>query len=178
MSILQRLGLAGHTAKEAILVERIKVLEAALAERSAPVGSVGSRRGVAIALATVILAIGFLLGTFTRPIMQATLDRVVVTLGRGGAVSHADAVNAAYQKGDYETALRLLRPLAEQGDAHAQLAVAEIYYHGRGVSHDDTEAMKWFLRAGEQGEVSAQFHLGEMHAQGQSVPKDYVEAAK
>jgi hypothetical protein len=177
MSILQRLGLAGHTAKEASLVERIKVLEAALAERSAVVGSIRSRRGFAIALATVIFVFGFLLGIYTRPVMEATVDRVVA-LGRSGAVSHADAVNAAYQKGDYETTLRLLRPLAEQGDAHAQLAVGEIYYHGRGVPHDDAEAMKWFLRAGEQGDASAQFHLGEMHAQGQSVPKDYVEAAK
>jgi len=177
MSIFQRFGLAGRAAQEARLVERIRFLEAALAKRNDVVGSISVRRRAAIALVTVIFVIGFLLGIYARPVMEAALDRAAKP-GPDGAVLHADAVNAAYQKGDYKTALRLLRPLAEQGYAHAQLAVGEIFYHGRGVPHDDAEAMKWFLRAGEQGDASAQFHLGEMYAQGQSVPKDFVEAAK
>jgi len=178
MSFFRRVSRAHPSHPDsASLLMRIHALEAALAERSAVASSISSRRGFAIAVATVIFMVGLFIGSYTRPFMQTTVDRVI-TLGRDRAVSHSDAVNAAYQKGDYETALRLLRPVAEQGDAHAQLAIGEIYYHGRGVTHDDAEAMKWFLRAGEQGDASAQFHLGEMHAQGESVPKDYVEAAK
>lgn len=176
MSILQRFGRLGYRAKEAALVERIKVLEAALAKHNTAAGSIVSRPGFAIAVATVTFMFGFLLGIYTRPVMQAAADRVMA-LGRGGAASQADAVNAAYEKGDYATALQLLLPLAEQGDARAQSAVGEIYYHGRGMPQDDAEAMKWFRRAGEQRDFSAQFHLGEIHAQGQSVPKDYAEAA-
>ena len=41
---------------------------------------------------------------------------------------------AAYDKGDYATALRLLRPLAEQGNAQAQTSVGAMYAKGKGVS--------------------------------------------
>ncbi len=158
-------------------MERIKVLEAALAERDTAVSSIASRPALAIIVATLIFILGLLLGVYTRPVMQASADRLLA-LGRGGTVSQADAVNAAYEKGDYATALRLLLPLAEQGDVRAQSAVGEIYYHGRGMPRDDIEAMKWFRRAGEQGEISAQFHLAEMYAQGQHVPQDFSEAFK
>ncbi len=64
---------------------------------------------------------------------------------------------AAYQRGDYATALRLLRPLAEQGDAAAQNNLGVISANGRGVPQDDAEAAKWFRLAAEQGLVEAQF---------------------
>jgi hypothetical protein len=37
-----------------------------------------------------------------------------------GGAKDTDAAYGAYQKGDYATALRHLRPLADQGDARAQ----------------------------------------------------------
>jgi TPR repeat protein len=40
---------------------------------------------------------------------------------------------AAYRSGDYATALRILRPLAEQGNAAAQLNLGSMYAHGQGV---------------------------------------------
>jgi len=41
---------------------------------------------------------------------------------------------AALQGGDYATAMRLLRPLAEQGDAVAQYNFGRMYELGAGVS--------------------------------------------
>ena len=56
----------------------------------------------------------------------------------------------------YATALRLYRPLAEQGNADAQQALGLIYAKGDGVTQDNAEAVKWFRKAAEQGNGSAQ----------------------
>ena len=83
---------------------------------------------------------------------------------------------AAYNRGDYATALRELRPLAEQGVAEAQLNLALMYANGRGVPQDYAEAMKWYRKAAEQGHAEAQVNLGIMYQNGKGVPQDYVQA--
>ena len=54
-----------------------------------------------------------------------------------------DAIIAIY-RGDNENAVRLLRPLAEQGDARAQYNLGTLYFTGGGVSRGYAEALKWF----------------------------------
>ena len=51
---------------------------------------------------------------------------------------------AAYARGDYETAVREWVPLAEQGNASVQFALGHRYAMGQGVSQDDAKAVKWF----------------------------------
>jgi TPR repeat protein len=85
--------------------------------------------------------------------------------------------NAAYQRGDYEAALGLLQPLAEQGDAHAQTAVGFMYANGQAAAQDDAAAVTWFRKAAEQGNANGQNDLGYMYANGKGVPTDYVQAA-
>ncbi len=51
---------------------------------------------------------------------------------------------AADQRGDYATALREWRPLAEQGYAKAQLFLGNMYFFGQGVSKDYVQAYMWF----------------------------------
>ncbi len=89
----------------------------------------------------------------------------------------ADARDA-YMSGDYATAFRLLRPLAEQGHAGAQSNLGSMYHDGRGVAQDDAEAVKWYQLAAEQGHASAQTFLGNMYEYGQGVSQDYAEALK
>jgi hypothetical protein len=50
---------------------------------------------------------------------------------------------AAYNRGDYATALRLFPPLAEQGNALAQRELGVMFYEGKGVKQDDVKAHKW-----------------------------------
>ena len=84
---------------------------------------------------------------------------------------------AAYERGDYATGLRRLRPLAEQGVADAQYFIGSIYGRGAlGVPQDYAEAAKWYRKAAAQGQVSAQNDLGVMYDKGQGVPQDYVQA--
>jgi TPR repeat protein len=135
------------------------------------------RYAYAAGVAAVILALGFALGVNNAPLRQAVAD-AAVALGLANAAPDVDAGNAAYQKGSYVTALRMLRPLAEQGDVRAQSTVALIFYHGRGVRQDDAEAAKWFRLAADQGDAPSQFNLGVMYAEGQGVPQDDKEAVE
>ena len=79
----------------------------------------------------------------------------------------------AYNRGDYETALKEFRPLADQGDAEAQLNLGDLYHFG---FLDNKEAAKWYRLAAEQGNAEAQSNLGLMYENGQGVPQDYVLA--
>ena len=85
---------------------------------------------------------------------------------------------AAYERGDYGTAFRLMKPLAERGDARAQHNLGVMYDYGRGVPQDNTKAAKWYRRAAEQGIPEAQHNLGLMYENGQGVPQDNTKAAK
>ncbi len=61
----------------------------------------------------------------------------------------------AYNKSDYTTARRLWRPLADQGNARAQLYLGLIYDKGQGVAQDYAQAVKWYRMAADQGDANA-----------------------
>ena len=84
----------------------------------------------------------------------------------------------AYERGDYATALKFFRPLAEQGSAEAQFLLGSFYQIGQGVPEDFVEAAKWYRKAAEQGDASAQALLGGMYRDGRGVAEDYAEAVK
>ena len=86
--------------------------------------------------------------------------------------------NAAYDKQDYTAALRLFRPLADQGYASAQLNLGMMYAKGQGVPQDYVQAVNWYRLAADRGYASAQIMLGIMYSKGQGVPQDYVQAAR
>ena len=84
----------------------------------------------------------------------------------------------AAQSGDYATALREWRPLAEQGDTSAQSNLAIMYYNGRGVAQDYAEAVKWYRKAAEQGFAEGQSGLAIMYYNGRGVVQDYAESVR
>ena len=84
----------------------------------------------------------------------------------------------AYEQGDYSTALRLLLPLAENGQKEAQATIGFMYLTGRGVPQDNLEGSKWFRKAADQGHLLAQSNLGLMYLFGQGVPQDSQTAMK
>jgi len=74
-----------------------------------------------------------------------------------------EAGKRAYDQGDYATALKELRPMAEQGDTQAQTLLGIMYNRGRGVPFDVGQAMKWYKAAADQGNAEAQCYLGAMY---------------
>ena len=69
----------------------------------------------------------------------------------------------AAQSGDYQTALREWRPLAEQGDKQAQALLGMMYDEGQGVLQDYAEAVRWYRLAAEQGDADSQNNLALMY---------------
>jgi uncharacterized protein len=160
------------------LEQEVTALQAALARcRSVAGQCAGMPRGVKTAAFAAILALGFVLGVYREPIMRS-FTGLAMAVGISGPSRDADAAYAAFDKGNFSTALKLARPLAEEGDARARSLIGYLYYHARGVKQDDGEALKWFRLAADQGDPSAQLHLGNMYAQGQGVPQDQAEAGK
>jgi TPR repeat protein len=113
----------------------------------------------------------------TLSVRVAAVALFITAVLMGPAVAGPlDDARAADRRGDYAAELRLLRPLAEQGNVEAQEALGALYSGGHGVPQDYVEAAKWFRSAAEQGFAEAQDSLARMYVQGQGVPKDYVQA--
>ena len=89
-----------------------------------------------------------------------------------------DEAVAAYERGDYATAIRGFRKAAEQGNIFSQVNLGHAYAEGRGAPRDYQEAVKWYRKAAEQGYVPAQVHLGTMYFEGRIVPQNYQESVK
>jgi TPR repeat protein len=64
----------------------------------------------------------------------------------------------AYYAGDYATALKEWRPLAEQGDANTQHNLGLMYYNGRGVPQDYVQAHMWWNLAAAVGHKDAAYN--------------------
>jgi hypothetical protein len=72
---------------------------------------------------------------------------ILLSLAAPVAAGPFEDATAAWGKGDYATALRLIRPLADQGNASAQYYLGSMYYNGHGVPQDYAEAVRWYPRA-------------------------------
>ena len=83
---------------------------------------------------------------------------------------------AAYNRGDYATAIREWRPLAKQGVADAQYNLGVMYGEGLGVPQDYAKAVGWWRKAAEQGHATAQYNLGVAYHNGEGVPQNYAQA--
>ena len=69
-----------------------------------------------------------------------------------------------------------LRKSAEQGNALAQNNLGVMYAEGKGVSRNDSEAVKWFRKSAEQGNSAGESNLGEMYRDGRGVIHNDEEA--
>ena len=110
--------------------------------------------------------------------MKALLPAILILM-LGTAVSAGyDEAWIAYSNQDYETALKELMPLAEQGDPRSQYVVGWMYRNGEGVAQDYKTAVKWYRLAAEQGHAEAQKSLGLMYQFGEGITANYQSASK
>jgi len=117
-----------------------------------------------------------ILGTAIRTALLAA----IVTLGAGGAAVAGPFENAdaAYNEGDYATAMAFWQRLSDQGYARAQYNLGKMHYFGEGIPVNAAEGRKWWRKAADQGHTAAQFNFGNMYYFGDGVPKNVAEAAK
>jgi uncharacterized protein len=106
------------------------------------------------------IAASVLVSAFAAPVAAGTFE---------------DAVDA-HARGDHAKALRLIRPLANDGDATAQFNLGVMYAEGRSVPQDYVHAHMWFSLAAAQGEQRA-VKTPEM-AERRMTPAQIAEAQK
>lgn len=104
----------------------------------------------------------------------ATVLAICLMHSAAFADSYDDAIEAGKQ-GDYRTAVKLLEPLANAGDAQAQGALGYFYDKGLGVPVDHERAFNWYMSAAKQGDAGAEMNLCVSYAEGIGVPKDVNE---
>jgi hypothetical protein len=89
-----------------------------------------------------------------------------------------DKGQAAYDSGDYQTAITEWQPLAEAGHAAGQFGMGLLYANGFGVPLDDAQALRWYQLAADQQHANAQSNIAVMYANGWGVPQSDTEAFK
>ena len=83
---------------------------------------------------------------------------------------------AAFNTGDFATALKAWRPLAEQAEPRSEAGIGFMYHRGMGVVVDDNAAAFWLTRAAEHGQAEGQLMLGIRFYYGRGVPQSYVRS--
>src|SRR6516164_6720114 len=120
--------------REAELEHRVYALQAALARCKGVARSWWNMRvrfTVAVALVTVAVALvamaaGFALGVYRHPIKQAFVNSAIA-VGIASPADGAAVAETAFQKAEYAKALRIARPLAEEGDPRAETVLGSAY---------------------------------------------------
>ena len=56
-----------------------------------------------------------------------------------------------YDQGKYLEAAKQLRPLADGGNAEAQVMAAQLFFEGKGVKKNETQGVKYATLAANQG---------------------------
>lgn len=82
------------------------------------------------------------------------------------------------QTGEYQKAYGLLQPLAESGNAAAQLNLGIMYLNGDGVKRDFDKSRAWLEQAADRGKVPAMVILSKMYRGGYGRPEDTAQVAK
>lgn len=119
-----------------------------------------SAAGTAIGIVVLGAAIWYVVSVATAPLPPSATSTT-----RSPAAAANDA-RAAYQRQDYDTALRLWSRAAENGDRVAQAGLGEMYRLGRGVPQDLARAVEWYGRAAGQNLPEAQYQLGLLVTEG------------
>jgi TonB family protein len=88
--------------------------------------------------------------------------------GAVGATQRADfaAAVSAYRQADYPAALKIVQPMAAEGDAAARVMLGRMYEYGTGIPQDEVKAANLFAQAalahyaGGESELSAWYFHG------------------
>ena len=95
-----------------------------------------------------------------------------------GVAPSADLVAgiAAYNKGDFAAAFRLLQVASARGEAEAMVNLGYLYARGHGVARDPDAALRLYFVAARDGDGEAMNAVGYRYAFAN--PPDYVRAVQ
>ena len=91
-----------------------------------------------------------------KPLAIGGLIAAAQILGIAGAFAGPwEDGMAGYSRADYLPAIRLFRPLAEQGNPKAQSVLGAMYRRGQGVARNPVRSFVWFSFAAARGDAKA-----------------------
>ena len=85
---------------------------------------------------------------------------------------------AAFSRGNYVAAARILAPLAQRGNARAQAMLGFMYENGFGTPQAYDVAVDLYTQAAERGDPTGQYLLGLMYDKGHGVERNEVLSYK
>jgi len=131
-----------------------------------------------VSISRTILAAGLSLAALFAPVASARpTPPHPVPVQQDALEQQLEQGRAAMRSNDWATAMRVLSPLANQGEMEAQCLVALLHHKGYGVPQDFTEGVRWYTRSALQGWPDALFMLAETYYKGEGVPEDLQKAA-
>ncbi|WP_297540239.1 hypothetical protein [Roseovarius sp.] len=84
--------------------------------------------------------------------MRKLVLMVAIAISLGASPIFAQSFQdgaAAAQSGNYAEAVKIWKPLADQGDVRAQYNLGVMYDKGRGADQDYARARSWYRKAAE-----------------------------
>ena len=117
-----------------------------------------------------LLAFGVLIGLTSAPIPTPAAAETTAELYQQGI--------HAFERAQFQKAIRIWRPIADNGHREAQFNLGAMYDNGKGTKKNPTEASKWYRWAADQGHVIAQYSLGNLYLAGRRVHQDTEQAIK
>lgn len=120
--------------------------------------------------------------TVTYGIFRSVSIFVLLVLFNGVAYSDEsdqfDEGLKAYNQGDYQSAYRIINPMASKGEAPALNLLGMMYELGLGVSKNAEKSVTYYRQAAEKGYSYAQYNLAVSYDSGVGIPINYREAVK
>lgn len=114
-----------------------------------------------------------------RQMLLATVMAAVAAWSLAARAGELEDGIAAFEKHDFNTAVRLIEPLAEQGNIEAEYFMGTFYMYGHGVAMDPPQAAVWFKRAyghwetqARAGDPAAMVEVAGMLTTGLGVTRD------
>ena len=87
---------------------------------------------------------------------------IILATGAAAVAGPWEDGMVAYNRGDYVPAIKLIRPLAQAGNARALNVMGVMYRKGEGVARSSAKAFMWFSLAAKRGDRPAKASLQEM----------------
>ncbi len=110
--------------------------------------------------------------------MRKLFLQIVLSLVVGNAIAGVETAIDAINAGDYEKALKELRPDVQRGDPAAQFELGRLFDFGNGVAQNANEAVRLYKLAAAQGNVSAKINLADVYTKGRGVTQSDAEATR
>ena len=103
---------------------------------------------------------------------------LILSLAGPAPAGSLEEGNDAFAGKDYDRAMELLLPHAEDGEIKAQVKVGFMYLYGEGTGRDFHQAYRWISLAAERNDPIAQVLLSRMYENGLGVKRDYDKAVR